>query len=70
MVGFRPEFIYFYLNEYRRIHGYEKDNIENVRSELYCQHNSDYIDRPLNRIIFGAPGTGKSHKLEEVATIW
>lgn len=65
MVGFRPEFIYFYLNEYRRIHGYEKDNIENVRSELYCQHNSDYIDRPLNRIIFGAPGTGKSHKLEE-----
>lgn len=65
MVGFRPEFIYFYLNEHRRIHGYEKDNIENVRSELYCQHNSDYIDRPLNRIIFGAPGTGKSHKLEE-----
>lgn len=65
MVGFRPEFIYFYLNEYRRIHGYEKDNIENFRSELYCQHNSDYIERPLNRIIFGAPGTGKSHKLEE-----
>ena len=64
MVGFRPEFIYFYLNEYRRIHGYEKDNIENFRSELYCQHNSDYIERPLNRIIFGAPGTGKS-KLEE-----
>lgn len=65
MVGFRPEFIYFYLNEYRRIHGYEKDNIENFRSELYCQHISDYIERPLNRIIFGAPGTGKSHKLEE-----
>ena len=65
MVGFRPEFIYFYLNEYRRIHGYEKDNIENFSSELYCQHNSDYIERPLNRIIFGAPGTGKSHKLEE-----
>lgn len=65
MVGFRPKFIYFYLNEYRRIHGYEKDNIENFRSELYCQHNSDYIERPLNRIIFGAPGTGKSHKLEE-----
>ena len=65
MVGFRPEFIYFYLNEYRRIHGYEKDNIENFRSELYCQHNSYYIERPLNRIIFGAPGTGKSHKLEE-----
>lgn len=65
MVGFRPEFIYFYLNEYRRIHGYEKGNIEDVRTELYCQHNSDYIDKPLNRIIFGAPGTGKSHKLEE-----
>lgn len=33
--------------------------------ESYKSQNEDIISKPHNRILFGAPGTGKSYKIEE-----
>ena len=65
MIGFRPEFIFYYLSEYKKIHGYESDEFKSLNLKVMCDHKKDYIGKPLNRILFGAPGTGKSHRLEE-----
>lgn len=64
MIGFRPEFIFYYLNEYKRVHGYDNNEFKSISLKVMCDHKKDYIGKPLNRIIFGAPGTGKSHKLQ------
>lgn len=65
MVGFRPEFIFYYLSEYKKIHGYDGDEFKSINIKMICEHKQDYIDKPLNRILFGAPGTGKSYTLEK-----
>jgi 5-methylcytosine-specific restriction protein B len=38
--------------------------------DRYAVDSAGPIDKPLNRIIFGAPGTGKSYKLNEEKTIF
>ena len=47
----------------------ERQKISNVNILLHAAENDDEnttdISCSKNRIIFGAPGTGKSHKLEE-----
>ena len=63
MVAFRPEFIFYYLKQYKFFQGYSNngDNLENI--------NKTEINKfPRNRIIFGAPGTGKSFQLKQEST--
>ena len=68
--AFRKEFIYFYLHNYDWLHnGYGSEVVEDEVSDLDLCNNSDKInleDRfSRNRILFGAPGTGKSYKIEK-----
>lgn len=58
MVAFRPEFIFYYLQNYESLQGYKV--VANNKTAMYID-----IPYPHNRIIFGAPGTGKSHKLQD-----
>lgn len=63
MVAFRPEFIFYYLKQYKFFQGYSKNgnNLENI--------NKTEINKfPRNRIVFGAPGTGKSFQLKQEST--
>lgn len=80
VVAFRPEFIYYYLERYKQFHysDNQEEFSENIRDgeEYYIEsqieelvevkffsgYNSNF---ERNRIVFGAPGTGKSHKLKE-----
>lgn len=69
IVAFRPEFIYYYLEKYKHIQysNYEINNDNGLQSEelFKIKFYSGYKSRfELNRIVFGAPGTGKSHKLK------
>ena len=76
--AFRPEFFYFYLLNSDWIHDIElktlngknyggdeplEDTGDNEEQLVY--ETSLEIEKPWNRIFFGAPGTGKSFKLEE-----
>ena len=45
----------------------KKAFFENFDSE---NNTNEKIDKAFNRIIFGAPGTGKSHKLEEESAVF
>lgn len=60
LVSFRPEFIFYYIENHKRLH-------ENILVENSIQYNNSIknnIDKPYNRILFGAPGTGKSNILK------
>lgn len=70
--AFRKEFMYFYLNNAEWLHGasvtelpqysdpINNDGLQSIR------YNTGYIsDFPRNRILFGAPGTGKSYTLNK-----
>ena len=57
------------------VEDYQKymDDVEIIGEDM--TENKEYkvnikIDKPYNRIIFGAPGTGKSHKLDEDSTLF
>lgn len=52
---FRPEFIFYYLN------GKDEHHF-GIDDSLDLEKNVDYI----NKIYYGAPGTGKSHKVNEL----
>ena len=68
LVGFRPEFVHFYLDNHYSIHytnaslSYDMDPepVEEIAVP-------GAIDEPWNLIYFGAPGTGKSYKINELA---
>ena len=70
-VGFRAEFIYYYLDNYYNLH-YKNDLIPKM-SDVLKEENSFSTelvfdttvtsDKARNRIMFGAPGTGKSFTL-------
>ncbi|NLK10977.1 MAG: AAA domain-containing protein [Staphylococcus equorum] len=75
--AFRKEFLYFYLNNSEWLHtGHssqtneacsevsEKSSLYNSRLDISFKTN--FVSKfERNRIIFGAPGTGKSYKLKE-----
>lgn len=71
--AFRKEFIYFYLKNSSWLHGDTVEDLANYISESnepYLVQNIRFktgyqTDFERNRIVFGAPGTGKSYKLKE-----
>jgi hypothetical protein len=68
--AFRKEFIYFYVKNSKWLHdGSVGGNSEIDTSLAEAEDYADNLDEKLkgkyNRILFGAPGTGKSYKLEE-----
>lgn len=62
IVAFRPEFIFFYLENYKQLHQNEQLVTQVLPPE---EISMSTIDLAHNRILFGAPGTGKSFKLNE-----
>ena len=66
VVTFKPENIHLYLKNRQILHRYNNvSSEEGETSEMDESSTSKPIDRAYNRIIFGAPGTGKSYKLNE-----
>ncbi|MFR7995649.1 MAG: AAA family ATPase [Clostridium sp.] len=66
---FRKEFIYFYINNSEWIHNNTIEELNNLNAVVIEEEESTDsvknldIKNRLNRIIFGAPGTGKSFRL-------
>ncbi|MBQ0090443.1 MAG: AAA family ATPase [Prevotellaceae bacterium] len=60
-VAFRSEFAFYYLQNYYNIH-YTNNGIRKTSDAVRA---STTIDISRNRIIFGAPGTGKSYTLNK-----
>lgn len=80
VVAFRPEFIYYYLKLYKDLHYSNSNEQLTDRVIEEGEEYNNFIDEKRvenkfktgyrscferNRIIFGAPGTGKSHRLRE-----
>lgn len=78
VVTFRPEFIYYYLDQYKSLQYYEdveqsdqilkEDEDQFIKSQEQEIEDVNFLtgfksDFEHNRIIFGAPGTGKSYLL-------
>lgn len=66
VVTFKPENIYLYLKNKEILHRY--NNVSSEKGDTIEVNESTIskpIDKPYNRILFGAPGTGKSFKLNE-----
>ena len=59
MVAFRPEFIFYYLKNYKKFHAYPEGTVRPLATTGYSSA------KERNLIVFGAPGTGKSHFLEK-----
>lgn len=59
VVAFRPEFIFYYVQNYKRFHGYPFGTTRTISPITSYSSN-----KPRNLIVFGAPGTGKSHYLK------
>lgn len=59
--AFKPEFFYYYLNNIERL--FADEGIESSEPDIEQMILTE-IDKDFNRIIFGAPGTGKSYKLK------
>lgn len=53
---FRPEYIYYYLNSINEHH------ISSANSAISEQE----LNKSINKIYYGAPGTGKSHKVKKL----
>ncbi|WP_347320739.1 hypothetical protein [Rossellomorea sp. RS05] len=70
--AFRKEFIFFYLQNSEWIHDHQFEKTEKklveetVRDSIIDYHTPQYLEQPgINRIYFGAPGTGKSFGIKE-----
>jgi hypothetical protein len=57
---FRPEFIYFYLQNQELLNGDTGDNVENT------ENIEDHNEANIQTIFYGCPGTGKSHRVEQI----
>jgi hypothetical protein len=57
---FRPEFIYFYLQNQELLNGDTGDNVENT------ENIEDPNEANIQTIFYGCPGTGKSHRVEQI----
>lgn len=61
-VCFRPEFFYYYLNNYKKLHYSEvEDTTSNI--DITEPHNAEQIIGK-NLLLYGVPGCGKSHLIE------
>ena len=56
---FRPEFIFYYINNIEILHNSSQNEI------IESQPN----EQTVQKIFYGAPGTGKSHKVKELTKI-
>ncbi len=68
LVTFRPEFIYHYIENYKKLQYpiLEVENTENQQNDTSIKFETGYESEKRfsrNRILFGAPGTGKSFTL-------
>lgn len=68
-VGFNSNFIFYYLDNFTRFHGYEKTDSEeqdinkNIEFEkIPCKK----LNKTIQSMYFGAPGTGKSYEVTQV----
>lgn len=71
LVGFRPEFIHFYLDNHYSIHYTSNSSsyaLETNIDDVDANQHEGGIDLPRNLIYFGAPGTGKSFNLDKRAS--
>ena len=59
---FQSPFLPFYLNNYKWIHDAPLEELNNQNKNPVLPGKIPFSH---NRIVFGAPGTGKSHKLQE-----
>lgn len=67
LIVFRPEFIYHFLESYKDVQyavGNEEENGDTENSFNFETGYKSPSDFSHNRILFGAPGTGKSYKLK------
>ncbi|MFD2212385.1 AAA family ATPase [Metabacillus endolithicus] len=64
VVTFKPENIHLYLKNRYILHRHKRDTRE-VEMPTNEENVIIPIERPYNRIFFGAPGTGKSFKINE-----
>lgn len=65
-VIFKPENVHMYLKNMDILHRSKNaSNQESVITEEETINESVYIGKPYNRIFFGAPGTGKSYKINK-----
>ena len=64
--AFRKEFIYFYLKNLDWIHENNVTELNNFTQPIPARSDIDQsLKTKYNRILFGAPGTGKSHRLKK-----
>lgn len=71
VVAFKPEYIYIYLENKGLLHRFETHGEDtNIEDEDLSEEINTNIDKPYNRIIFGAPGTGKSSLLKEESKLF
>ncbi|CDM67812.1 hypothetical protein CM240_0647 [Clostridium bornimense] len=71
VVTFKPQNIHIYLKNRDALHRYDAPSIEeNAQPEGSVDLQQPVIDYPHNRIIFGAPGTGKSFKLDKDKSVF
>lgn len=57
-VMFKPDFLYYYIN-----------NIDSIFGKFSSEINNNSLKEDLQVIFYGAPGTGKSHKIKDDANV-
>lgn len=62
-VGFRSEFAFFYLDNYYDIH-YNNDNVPKMGDSSSDAGETENEDKGANIILYGVPGSGKSHEIK------
>lgn len=65
IIAFRPEFIFYYLDNYKKLH-YNNEEFElDILPELFTTINNQADIKGQNILIYGVPGCGKSHYIKE-----
>lgn len=73
MVGFRPEFVFYYLMNYSSFHNYEdgKYTSEELKVlEAKETYDNDAEENVIgkNILFYGVPGSGKSHSVDKICS--
>lgn len=72
-VGFRPEFIFYYLMNYSSFHKYEdarysSETLKNLDASGQEEEQSASDEPGRNVLFYGVPGSGKSHAVDEICS--